>query len=87
MPAIIVTFNPQVLVNGRYESAQPLGPTEFDATASILAMGKAHALDLRDDSRASDSLKDLPEAPAWIRAWEGPFSIEVQESIWQYFEN
>ena len=86
MPRIFATFNPQRVVGGRYESDDEKGRPSFDVTESVCAMGKEAALELRDGSPDSDRLKDSPNAPKWVREWEGPFFISVQESIDNFFE-
>lgn len=87
MNRILATFNPQVVVDGRCESADDeRGRPEFDVTDEILALGKDAALALRDDTDATFALKGSPSAPAWVREWEGPFYISVEDAIFDFFD-
>lgn len=82
---ITARFNPQVVIDGRYESA-PNERAEFDVTDEVLALGREKALMLRDDHPETDAFKDSRNAPQWVKDWEGPFYISMDESIAAYFE-
>jgi hypothetical protein len=83
---IIAEFLPQVWVRDFAMTVDPLGPTTFDVTEAVLAMGELRARALRDDQHETDHLRDLPTAPAWVTEWPGPFSIHVEASIDAYFK-
>ena len=82
---VLATFRPQAWLNDQAIGVHPDGPTSFDVTSEVEAMGREQALALKDDSCASDHLKESPAAPAWVRGWSGPFYIEVQEAIAAHF--
>lgn len=76
----LATFHPQVWVNDHAVSADPQGPTEWDATRFIQAMpASKRELLLEADTTDSDALRDDPAAPQWIRGWSGPFYVSVDE--------
>jgi len=83
---ITAKFRPQGWVNDDAIDLDPEGPTDFDVTDVVLAMGKDKALKLEDNSCETDVLRELPNAPKWIRDWSGPFVVEVEDAIRSYFE-
>ena len=83
---IIAKFHPQVWMNDYAVECDPWGPVEWDVTNAILAMPREEALDIQDDQYESDELRELSSAPAWIRDWGGPFSVEVEASIEAFFK-
>lgn len=82
----IARFHPQAWVNDYAIDADPEGETTWDITDAIVAMGREASLALRDDDYASDYLRESTEAPAWIKEWSGPFYIEAEESIREYWK-
>lgn len=82
---IIAIFHPQVWIEDSACAADAEGATEFDVTETVLAMGKEAALALKDDRYSTDDLRNDSNAPAWIKNWSGPFWIEVEDSIEQYY--
>lgn len=82
---IFATFVPQVWINDHAVTIDPPGETDIDVTAAVLAMTRAEALDLRDDTDQTDALLDLDTAPAWIRDWTGPFYLAVEAAIARHF--
>lgn len=82
---IFATFVPQVWINDRAVTADPLGDASIDVTAAVLAMTRAEALELRDDTEQTDALLNLDTAPAWIRDWTGPFYLAVEAAIASHF--
>jgi hypothetical protein len=82
---IIATFHPQAWIRDYAVFVDPEGETDFDVTDVILAMPREKALALEDDQYDSDRLREAPNAPAWIKNWSGPFYIEVEQSIADYF--
>lgn len=83
---IKATFIPQAWVNDYAIEVDAEGDTVFDVTYLILAMGKEKALLIKDGRDSSDDLLRAETTPAWIREWEGPFRVEVENEIKAYFE-
>ncbi len=76
----LATFHPQVWVNDHAMSADPQGPTQWDATQFLKAIpASKRALLLEADTNDSDALREDPAAPKWIREWSGPFYVSVDE--------
>lgn len=84
---IMAEFHPQAWIGDLAAEADAEGPTQFDVTDAVLALGEQGARDIRDDHSTSDELRSGPGAPEWIREWSGPFYVTVEESIREYFEN
>jgi hypothetical protein len=82
---IIARFHPQAWVDDYAVEVDPEGPLEWDVTQDILRMGKAKAMDIQDERESSDALQDVPTAPEWVRTWAGPFWVEVEESVREYY--
>ena len=82
---IVATFCPQAWMNDNAVTVDDEGENTWDVTAHITAMPRKEALDMQDHDEAAESLRDLPEAPEWIKNWDGPFNIKVTESIAEYF--
>lgn len=80
------TFVPQAWVDDHAVDVDAEGPTTFDVTHIILAMGKEAALQIQDNRDSSDVLRESDTAPSWIVNWQGPFVVRVEESIKDYFE-
>ncbi len=78
---IIATFHPQAWVNDNAISVDPEGPTEWDVTDIVMAMGREKALAMKDDDYNTDDLRTAENTPQWIKDWSGPFYIKVEESI------
>ena len=76
---------PQAWVNDVAIAIDPQGPTTYDVTREILAMGEEAALALRDDTDPTDKLRDAETCPKWIKDWTGPFIIHVEQAIADYF--
>lgn len=83
---VMATFHPQAWQNDYASPVDPRGPVQFDVTDEVLALGRDQALQLEDDSDASDGLRAARLAPVWIKDWQGPFYIEVQDAIADFFE-
>ena len=86
---IMAWFHPQVEVCGVTFlcPSQEYTPVEFDVTEEVLAAGKEAALQWDDDDLDTEHLQFAKMAPQWVRDWQGPFWIEVKESIRNYFAN
>lgn len=78
-------FEPQAWIDDHAIPVDADGPTEWvpsflpSELATRIATGRVDADDLADgivDRR--DELQRDPSAPAWVRAWRGPFTIIVR---------
>ena len=83
---IIATFHPQAWHNNYAFDVDPEGETEWDATEVITAMGKDKALKLKDNQYETDDLRYASTAPGWIRDWSGPFYVEVEDAISEFYK-
>lgn len=82
---VIAKFHPQAWQNDYAIQVDPQGDTEFDVTAEIVAIGREKSLKIEDSNYESDDLRYAAAAPQWIKDWSGPFSIEVSESIKEFW--
>ena len=82
---IMATFHPQAWQNDYAIAVDPEGEVEFDVTPEVVAMGKEEARKVKDDQYESDDLRTADAAPDWIKNWNGPFYVEVEQSIEDYF--
>lgn len=69
---IVARFVPQAWVRDYAVEVDPYGPTTWDVTDQIVAMGEYAALALVDDQYATDDLRNHPNAPQWVKDWTGP---------------
>ena len=75
-------------MNNYAVNVDPEGDVAFDVTDYVLSLPREEALALRDDTYESDYLRDLATtAPSWVREWTGPFYIEVEQAIEDFFES
>lgn len=83
---IVARFHPQVWQSGYAVPVDPHGETAWDVTEYVVAhLGREIALAMQDDQYESDDLARLDMAPEWVRDWSGPFWVEVEQSISDYF--
>lgn len=82
---IIAEFVPQAWINDCAVQVDPEGPTTFDVTDEVVAMGESVAITLRDDQHETDTLRFAAAAPDWIREWHGPFYIRIQDAIAEFY--
>jgi len=75
-----VTFHPQGWQDDNAISIDPC-PTLVDVTREVLAMDKAYALAIKDNSFESDSFLNANAVPEWIRDWGGPYYFECGTAI------
>ena len=61
------------------------GRRQFDVTDQIVAMGKEKALSLRDRSDSSDQLAENA-GMVGVNAHDGPFSVECEDAIREFYE-
>ena len=80
---IMARFTPQAWI--RDYATDIDGAYDFDVTAQVVAMPKAEALALTDNSDAADNLW-LSHQVSGERPHNGPFRVEVQDEIASYFE-
>ena len=84
MMRIVAKFHPQAWVNDQAIEVDPEGNTEFDVTADVLMMSMHQVLYMKDNQHSSDVLRTISKnVPLWIMEWNGPFWIEVEDSIKQ----
>ena len=86
---IIARFVPQAWQDDyAVEVDAPGGPdcAFWDVTEHVLSMPRHAALMLRDDDYMTDELRFLDSAPMWMAGWQGPFYIQVEEAIREYFD-
>ncbi|MBD8089085.1 hypothetical protein IFT48_03755 [Pseudomonas fluorescens] len=84
-PVCKAQFQPQAWQDDDAIDVDP-GMTEFDVTDQIEAMGKEKALALEDNQYSSDELRDGKNVEQWIRDWDGPFYVRIEDSVREYFE-
>lgn len=72
-----VTFHPQAWQNDYAVPVDPEGETEFVVPCEDATDDKGKLLS--DNSWESDVLKDHPNAPEWIKSWNGPFYITLEK--------
>lgn len=81
----MAVFVPQAW-QGDYAIDVDPGETEFDVADQIEAMGHAKALELRDNSDASDNLAQGKNAPDWIKQWNGPYYVRIEDGLADYLD-
>ncbi len=86
LPRILATFRPQAWINDYATTVDPEGETTWDVTEEVLALSRDAALAIRDDQDESDEFRFSKNAPAWVRDWGGPFVVEVEDAIRQYYD-
>lgn len=84
--SIVAVFQPQAWQNNYAINVDNEGENEWDVTEYILSLSKEKALEIKDDQYESDDLREIITTPKWIREWDGPFYIKVENSIQEYFE-
>lgn len=78
---IMARFVPQAWINDH--AVEVDGAVEFDVTEAIKKLGKRKALEIKDDDYDSDNLA----IEAGIRdSHNGPFRVEVQAAIQDFYE-
>lgn len=73
-------FAPQIWQRDYAIEVHPLGPTEFDVTAEVLAMTPSQRAETLRGSAENDDLRYAAAAPTWVRVWYGPFEVYVEEA-------
>lgn len=91
LPRLHCRFTPQAWVSDYAIEVDSRGPREWDTSDTHLAEVLAwHASrgpasveefwrEVYGSSYASDSLRDDPAAPDWVRQWDGPFEVDVTQ--------
>jgi hypothetical protein len=74
--SVTVRFIPQAWVSDWAVEVDPAGPTTFQVPAADAKDPQGSWLVDRAD--ASDVLQQHPNAPSWVRAWSGPFEVEIE---------
>lgn len=72
-------FTPQAWVNDYAVTCDAEGESRWDVTDFLrtLSPERRRAM-MEQDTHDSDQLRDLDCAPAWVRAWSGPFYVRVE---------
>jgi hypothetical protein len=86
LPRIEATIAPQAWVDNHAVDVDPEGPTSWDVTAEVVALGREAALALRDNRDETDNLVRSVNAPDWVRHWRGPFTVIVEDAIRAYYD-
>lgn len=82
MKRIAAKFIPQAWINDYACDIDDV--RKFDVTDQVLAMPREKALAIRDDQYESDNL--WHDNPSSLEVdWTGPFRIEVEDAIAEYF--
>jgi hypothetical protein len=85
MPRYIAEFMPQQensWLGKDIYPADPKGETEWDATEYVLANYTPEEIEgmvNRGRDETTDSLREDPKAPKWVREWDGPFEVDLRE--------
>jgi hypothetical protein len=87
MKRITAVFHPQVWIDGDAHEVDVSDPTTFDVTSAVTELGKSVALGLRDDDFYTDRLVWMSKSQPWMAEWSGPFWVEVEASIKEYYDN
>ncbi|GEM_PF-4360583 len=83
----VATFQPEAWIQNNAVGVDPEGPTEWDCTSFLTTPAlrlKSYLEELRKKTEhgpvvdTHDALKEDPRAPAWVRAWRGPFTILLE---------
>jgi hypothetical protein len=85
-PRVIARFIPQAWQNDYAIEVDAQGPDTWDVTHQIVSISKKSALAIVDDDYASDNFHLSTAAPKWVRDWQGPFRVELEEQISSYFD-
>lgn len=89
---IIARFTPQAWVNDYAVDVDPEGDQEWDATAELANVPFGYKWRLLDELRTNgqvcddyDWFRSDPNAPKWVREWQGPFTITLRftHSEWE----
>jgi hypothetical protein len=84
MQRFIAKFDPQAWVNDYAMSVDPQGPQEWDVTDFVLRRKQLkQKIEEAVESLGwwlddHDIFQDHPDAPQWVRDWQGPFTITVE---------
>lgn len=81
----VARFYPQAWVRDNAIEVDPEGDTEWDVTIEFATLPSDYRamlleeIDRHDEALDRDDvLKGDPNAPEWVREWQGPFSIYVR---------
>lgn len=85
-PRILASITPQAWSGDNAIEVDPEGETTWDVTEEVTALGRDAALKIADHRDASDHLTRSKNAPDWVKAWNGPFYVEVEDSIRAYYD-
>lgn len=81
----LARFEPQAWINDYAVEVDAEGPTTWECTAFVRHTQSNYFHDIDREIERSlffldrdDVLKGDPNAPAWVREWQGPFTITVE---------
>lgn len=81
-----VRFTPQAWMNDHAVEVDAEGPVEWDVSpVGIDALQSSGNPDLSDALAYEPWFEGDPATPAWIRAWTGPFHIQVVDTNLPHF--
>jgi hypothetical protein len=75
------TFHPQAWFNDWAVDADPEGPITWDVTDYLMQLSpEKRDAALEPDTYDSDYLRLTPNAPQWVKEWQGPFYVSVKQT-------
>lgn len=77
MSKFIAIFQAEADSMGHIIVVDPQGPTAWDTTEHI--QEGCEDIYLAGPGEHTDTLRDFKEAPAWVRNWNGPFTVRVEK--------
>lgn len=86
-PDVEISFTPQAWVRDLAITVDAPGETDWTAPlAEVLTL--CGGVLPEDDQYSSDDLRNMSQAPAWARDWNGPFAISItnRDEIEDYLE-
>lgn len=76
----IALFTAQAWINELATTVDNVGPNAWDVTAHVDSTSEElRAEYLSGGNFSADTLREAINAPAWVRAWNGPFEVHVRE--------
>lgn len=81
----VATFEPQAWINDNVVFVDPPGPTQWDCTEFIKEEFDEQQVNETIERNGfmldcDDVLVNDNDAPAWIREWNGPFTITITKT-------
>jgi hypothetical protein len=76
-PYVTAKFRPQRWIDEMALTVEPDGKQTFNVPLSDALTADGELVD--DYSRGSDALKRHDNAPLWVRNWDGPYAVTIEE--------